>query len=378
MRGRRLTALILLSITLASWAGAQPVTVPQPTGTTAAGAPGTAAVPPPAPGGSSAPAVVHEAVDKLGPGELQQILSEIKSRYVDQQALSNQELSEATVEGLFARLGPGVSLEAPGAVESPVPDRPFRSEILLGRCGYVRLGGINPQVVSRLAAALKDFRTHNLSGVVLDLRTVPPGDNYAQATDIVARFVPDNTEAFRLVRAKTQEERAFTTGGEPLYTGPLAVLINHEVAGAGETLAVALKKYARALLIGERTAGRAVLYDRTPVAPDLVLKIAVAEIKVPGMPGIFPNGVVPDIDVKLPAAQQDAILAATDNASSVPFITEDQRPRTNEAALVAGKNPDLDAYEEQQANKGKPAKLKDTALQRALDFLTTVAFYRNE
>ena len=44
---------------------------------------------------------------------------------------------------------------------------------------------------------------------------------------------------------------------------------------------------------------------------------------------------------------------------------------------MAGKNPDLDAYEQQQANKDKPAKLKDTPLQRALDFLTTVAFYRN-
>jgi hypothetical protein len=370
MRGCRFAASILIS--LASWAGAQPVTVPQPTGTAAAAA---TAVPQPSPG--SSPAAVRESVDKLGPGELQQILSEIKSRYVDQQALSNQELSEATLEGLLSRLGPGVSLEAPGAVTVPAPDRPFRSEILLSRFGYVRLGGINTQVVSKLDAALKDFRTHNLSGVVLDLRTVPPGDNYAEAADIVARFVPNNTEAFRLVQAKTQEEHAFTTNGEPLYTGPLAVLINHEVAGAGEAVAVALKRYARALLIGERTGGRAVLYDRTPVAQNLVLKIAVAEIKVPGMRSIFPNGVAPDLDVKLPAAQQDTILAASDNASSLPFITEDERPRTNEAALVAGKNPDLDAYEEQQANKGNPAKPKDTPLQRALDFLTTIAFYRS-
>jgi hypothetical protein len=324
-------------------------------------------------------------VDELGPSQLQQILSEIKSRYVDQQALSNQELSEAamegslkgSLEGLLSRLGPGVSLEAPEAVTVPKPNRPFRKEILLGRFGYIRLGGINTEVVSKLDDALKDFRTHNLSGIVLDLRTVPPGDDYPQAAEIVARFVPNHTEAFRLVQAQNHQGRAFTTNGEPLYTGPLAVLINHNVAGAGEALAAALKRYARALLIGEQTGGQAVRYDRTPIGQNLVLKIAVAEIQVPGMPGIFPNGLAPDLEVKLPAAEQNTILAASDNASSVPFVTEEERPRTNEAALVAGKNPDLDAYEQQQADKGKPAKLKDTPLQRALDFLTIVAFYRN-
>ncbi|MBW0000762.1 MAG: S41 family peptidase [Verrucomicrobia bacterium] len=370
---RRFAALVLIG--LASWAGAQPVTIPQPAGTAAAvTSPGV--ISQPGPGHSPAPAV-RESVDKLGPGELQQILSEIKSRYVDPQALGNQELSEATLEGLLSRLGPGISLEASGAGPVPAPDRPFRSEILLGRFGYIRLGGTNPQTLSKLDATLKDFRTRSLNGVVLDLRTVPPGDDYGQASEIAARFVPPDTEAFRSIQAKTQEERAFKTAGEPLYTGPLTVLINHDVAGPGEALAVALKKYARALLIGERTGGRTVLYDRVPVGQNLALKIAVTEIKVPGMPDIFPNGVVPDLEVKLPAAQQNAILTATDNASSLPFVTEDERPRTNEAALVAGKNPDLDAYEEQQANKGKPLKLKDTPLQRGLDFLTTIAFYRN-
>jgi hypothetical protein len=372
MRGcRRFAALVIFG--LASWAGAQPVPTPQPAG--AAATPAPAAVPQPSPGSSPAP--VQESVDKLGPGELQQILSEIKSRYVDQQALSNQELSEATLEGLLSRLGPGVALETPGTVPVPVPERPFRSEILLGRFGYIRLGGINPQALSKLDAALKDFRTRNLNSLVLDLRTVPPGDDYAQASEVAARFVPRNTEAFRSIQAKTPEEHAFQTEDEPLYNGPLAVLINHDITGAGEALALALKKYARALLIGERTHGRTVLYDRVPVGQNLVLRIAVSEIKVPGMPDIFPNGVVPDLEVKLPAAQQNTILTATDSASSLPFITEDERPRTNEAALVAGKNPDLDAYEEQQANKGKPPKLKDTPLQRGLDFLTAIAFYRS-
>jgi len=45
--------------------------------------------------------------------------------------------------------------------------------------------------------------------------------------------------------------------------------------------------------------------------------------------------------------------------------------------LVAGKNPDLDAYEADQAH-GKPKQKhpKDLVLQRAIDFLTTISVFR--
>jgi hypothetical protein len=49
----------------------------------------------------------------------------------------------------------------------------------------------------------------------------------------------------------------------------------------------------------------------------------------------------------------------------------------NEAALVAGTNPELDAFRAAQANKGKktPPTLRDAVLQRALDAITTIALF---
>ena len=45
---------------------------------------------------------------------------------------------------------------------------------------------------------------------------------------------------------------------------------------------------------------------------------------------------------------------------------------------MAGKNPDLDAYEADHANgKPKEQRFKDLVLQRAIDFLTTIGVFRS-
>jgi hypothetical protein len=74
--------------------------------------------------------------------------------------------------------------------------------------------------------------------------------------------------------------------------------------------------------------------------------------------------------------QERSVLAESDNQSSAPFITDEPRQHLNEAALVAGTNPELDAYEAQQSGQSQPAKPKDPMLQRAVDFLITVNLYK--
>jgi hypothetical protein len=108
-----------------------------------------------------------------------------------------------------------------------------------------------------------------------------------------------------------------------------------------------------------------------------VLTVAVSELVIPGLPPIFPNGLAPDIDVPFSKQQQDNILALTDESGLGNYIFDEERPHTNEAALVAGKNPDLDAYESYQSTgKMTERKPKDIVLQRAIDFLTTIGVYR--
>jgi C-terminal processing protease CtpA/Prc len=161
-----------------------------------------------------------------------------------------------------------------------------------------------------------------------------------------------------------------------VYQGPLALVVDQEAAGAAEVIAAALKVKAHALVIGEKTSGSAAEYQSSPIGSNLLLSIAVTQVQVPDFPSIFPSGIQPDIPVVQPADQEHSVLAETDNQSSEPFITDEPRKHLNEAALVSGTNPELDAYEAQQSGQVPPAKQKDPMLQRAVDFLITVNLYK--
>ncbi|MBV9673437.1 MAG: hypothetical protein JO076_11525 [Verrucomicrobia bacterium] len=318
-----------------------------------------------------APRALQDLLGKLDQAGLQDIIQKLKSDYLNPNAISNQEINEATVEALLARLGPGATISEDIPVSAPI--RPFKTEILQNQFGYVRLGTFSQQDLSLLDKALTEFRTRGVSGLILDLRTMQAGTDYQLAAESVARLVPKGRILFKLVSSRGNSQQAFISSQEPLFTGPLVVTISPQNAGMSEAIAGALKSFENALLIGQTTSGRAVEYQRFPLNDHLVLTIAVSELVIPGIPPIFPAGLKPDIPIAMPIEEEKKILLLGDQQGVADLITDEERPHTNEAALIAGKNPDLDAYEaDQAAKKLKSPKLKDLVVQRAVDFLTTV------
>jgi Peptidase family S41 len=323
--------------------------------------------------GSVPPNTVRDLVNGLDQRGLQEIIDRLRSTYVDSRALSTQEINQAAVEGLLARLGPGAMLQTKVQAEQPAPIRPFKSDLIESQFGYIRLGSINESGLSQLDETLGSFRDHGAVGLILDLRTMPPGSDFPLAAQIVSRFVPKDKVLFNLVEPKSGASEAFSSSGDPLFSGPVAVLVSQDNAGTAEAVASVLRNQLHALVIGQQTTGRAVEFARYDIGDKLVLTIAVKELVIPGAPSIFPNGLVPDIKVTFPKQQQDAVLMLSDQSGVTNYIFDEERPHTNEAALVAGKNPDLDAYEaDHSSGKPKAQHLKDLVLQRGLDFLTAV------
>jgi hypothetical protein len=315
-------------------------------------------------------------VDQIGATQFQEILNQLRSNYVDPTAVNGQALDQVAMIELLSKLGPGVRLRSRSELEKPTTARPFRSEILNDRFGYIRCGTLNQTTMVKLDDALGSFRNQNVRGVIVDLRTTPESTDYHLAGELISRFVPKGTLAYRIVSTKADQERSFSSTLDPLYQGPLAVLIDQDTAGAAEVIAAALKVKAHALLIGQKSTGSAAEYQSYPVGNNLLLAMAVTQVQVPNYPAIFPIGVQPDILVSQPAEQERSILIETDNQSSAPFITDEPRQHLNEAALVAGTNPELDAYEAQRSGQSQPAKSKDSMLQRGVDFLITVNLYK--
>ena len=110
--------------------------------------------------------------------------------------------------------------------------------------------------------------------------------------------------------------------------------------------------------------------------------MAIGEVTLPDATPVFPGGLTPDLVVTVPQEKTDEVLRLAMNGAGVaPLVEEKPRARMNEAALIAGTNPDLDEVQanQQLREKGEtPAKPpRDEALQRALDFIISVGVYEN-
>jgi len=109
------------------------------------------------------------------------------------------------------------------------------------------------------------------------------------------------------------------------------------------------------------------------------LRIAVAEVALPENIPVFPGGVKPDVPVDVTPEATAAVLKAGLENGVAPLVIETERPRLNEAALVAGQNPELDAVQAAARARGERPKaaLRDGVLQRAIDAITTISLFES-
>jgi len=317
---------------------------------------------------------VRDLVNQLDQSGLQRVIEQLRSAYVDPNALTTQEINQAAVEGLLLRLGPGALLQRKADLMEAIPARPFETDLIESEFGYVRLGSFNERLLPQLDQALNSFRDRGVAGLIIDLRTMPPASDFELAAQILGRFAPKGRILFSLLEPKDGSTQSFSSSYDPVIAGPVAVLVSQENAGTAEAIAGVLRNQVHALVIGQQTTGRAVEYAHFDIGDQLVLTVAVKELVIPGEPSIFPNGLRPDINVPFPKEQQDAVLTLADQNGVNSYIFDEERPHTNEAALVAGKNPDLDTYEADHPNGQVSVQHpKDIVLQRAIDFLTAVS-----
>ena len=325
------------------------------------------------------PLTARTAVDSLTEADLDQLITLLKENYINPDALSDSELKRATVEGILKRLGPGAAiLDAPAAGQSAAS--PFRAEILDNRIGYIRLGATTAGNVGELDAALQKFTEKALPAVIVDLRATPPSSEFEQTAEVCKRFCPKGRVLFSVKKPNLKQEQILTSKDDPKYRGILVVLVDRNTAGNAEVIAAALRTHVKALVIGQRTKGEAVEFAEYPFPSGKLLRVAVAEVALPESVPVFPGGVKPDVAVDVPQETTDTLLKLELEKGVSEFVFESERPRMNEAALVAGTNPELDALAAAQKAKGEKSKapLRDAVLQRAVDFITTIAIYEKK
>src|SRR6266571_1316511 len=368
---RFLLATFLIAVLGANLAAQSPA----PTSALQTG-PKSPAQPTPSP---SATPTVEELVDSLGPADLQAFITLLKANFTDPDAITDTELNRATIEGLLVRLPRGITLLA-GKESVPVATPgAFYSELIAGRTGYVRLGSLNNANLQALDRALSGFAAKKVNDLIVDLRASSATSDLSLAADFAKRFCPKGKPIFTLRKPTGRQDRVFTSDREPAFRGLLMVLADGDTSGVAEAIAAALRFYNKALVIGQPTAGRAAEYSDLPLPNGKSLRLAVAEMVSPEGRSLFPAGVKPDLPVEMSLSEKRQIFQLSGEKGMSPFVYEAGRPHMNEAALLAGTNPEVEAAEAAQQRRGRPPEkqpLHDPVLQRALDVITSLEVYQ--
>lgn len=323
--------------------------------------PSTAPLPAEAEMGSAA------RLESLDAAQISLAIGTIRTNHAEAASLDETGMARATLRGLLDGFYPGAELigdSKPGPTAAPL-----RSEILDGGVGFLRPGALDADNLAQLDVALGDFNAQKVTSVIIDLRTIPGSEDYEAAAQFAGRFVPSGTALFSLGRTGDKNEKVFISSSQPVFQGVVAVVADKDSAGAAEALAAALRRHAHAMIVGTATGGRAVKSVTLDLGHGTLLRYAVTEVRVAGLPSLYPQGVEPDLEVPQSAADKKAVLEGEEKNGISKFIADHERMHLNEAALVAGTNPEIEAGEEETP-------LLDRPLQRAVDLVTAIGLFR--
>jgi hypothetical protein len=320
----------------------------------------------------------QDIINSLDQGDLQAALSLLKSNFANPEAITETELNRATLTGLLVRMPGGLLILPPqGRGESASADSaaPFYSEIFETHIGYLRVGSLSNANLKELDRTLQNFSAKKIDGVIVDLRASSAGD-FATGAEFAKRFCPKGKTLFSLRKQGARQDRSFSSDRDPAFQGLTVVLVDHDTAGGAEALAAVLRAQNKALIIGQTTAGRAVEYSDLPLPSGKLLRIASAEAVLPDGEALFPSGVKPDLPVELPVATKREMFRLSGEKGMAAFVYETERPHLNEAALIAGTNPELETGEPPRPGRVREKQTHDSVLQRALDVITSLEIYQ--
>lgn len=187
------------------------------------------------------------------------------------------------------------------------------SRILSSGIGYVHVDVFmeSPRmsVVKELEEALRFMNSAGVSALILDVRGNPGGVVNSVVTAVNFFLEPGLVVTEFYGRDEALQERHLTNS-KPLATQPMVVLVDKDSASGAEIFAGALQAHHRATVMGEKTFGKGTVQSSYPHPSGYVLKLTIAEYRMPGGARV---PVVPDVNaIDDPKTLQDEALEAAE------------------------------------------------------------------
>ena len=198
--------------------------------------------------------------------------------------------------------------------ELPAPTSLVRLLALGGRkVGYVRIYSFSEHTSGDLAAATRRLVAQGARGLVLDLRD-NPGGLLLEAVRSVSLFLDEGVVC--TTEGSHQARRVFeVSGSTPFPRLPVAVLVNRGSASASEIVAAGLAENGRAVVVGQRTYGKAAVQSLRELSNGAALKLTTATYLTPRGHDLLGTGFRPRVRaLDDPATVRDEALLAAERA----------------------------------------------------------------
>lgn len=203
---------------------------------------------------------------------------------------------------------PGTSVEvslrdATDAESRPVtleravlPDPPVEHRLLEDGIGLVQIRRFHEGTAGQLTAAIRALEESGADRLTLDLRG-SRGGNCEAGVEAAGAFMKGEVaeRAWRNPNGEEVVEPLAAPAGEPLFEGPLAVVVNRSTVCPGEVLAAALKSREQVDVVGRRTAGRTGRPELIELPEDDAILLSTAHIRGTDGEDILGVGLAPSV-----------------------------------------------------------------------------------
>lgn len=197
--------------------------------------------------------------------------------------------------------------------------------------GYVRLSGFTDQTSRVLDQAIRDMKSRDAQGMILDLR-FNPGGLLNQAVEVSNRFVERGTIVSTVdSQGRTAQREPAVPGKATLAGLPVIVLVNENSASASEIVSGAIQHYADAgevdaLVLGQRSFGKGSVQNVYPLSGnEAYMKLTTQYYQLPSgrilhrQPGSTSWGVEPDVHVDLLPEEITEMITIRQDADVIPL-----------------------------------------------------------
>ena len=312
--------------------------------------------------------------------------------FVNDKDISNMDLDEA-VELMRGEAGTKVKLtlsrkdEKTGEYKT-LPDLTLKRQKIIpevvyhrmldGKIGYIYVVDFSGHTMEALKKALEELQKQGMQSLVLDLR-FNPGGLLNGAVDMAKLFMGQEQMIVYTKGRKPEFYQEFKTDKKAPYADvPMVVLVNQGSASASEIVSGALQDNKRAVVVGQRTFGKASVQQVMPLSGGAGLRLTIARYYTPSGKliqrdyrdkskadegGIFPDievMVEPEEEIKI-FMQYNKIVYTPGKKEEAPKFTEKDPVLDKAVAYLKGELTLEQAQAEAKAAKEKREQAKTSA-----------------